>query len=1004
MNRGRFFIPGLLLVLASLSAGFARETHDTPSPVPIFSRAQLKYGLERTDYYNRWIDRPLFADPSLADLPNPPPSHLSRPAFIRTQKIVVESGLSGLAFFPERSDVLKLTAENGIAGFQLLTDLHPNVTIEKMIAAAGQALANPASFRMDGKVVMTSYLPQNKPLEFWAEALQKVRETHGDHFIFLPGIINYGGKSTNAWIPLFDEGKITPDDVAAIKEDLRKWARVTDGLYTTNRPKTKNRTFHTAFYRDFIIRYMKEVLAEPEFAGKKYLGLSALIGHENNTRFGYTLSCEGTATLRESLEASLEARPALIAMPEWDEQNENTSLRPTVYNGRTAMRLLRHYTAGERGQLQEPLPGDDTRIPNFILSYRKRLVLGEELHLELLHIPEHGLDRKLTAQIELRDEKGAVVHTSAPLEVTPGKLWVHTEMIPSERLAGHRYLSPVLTVSDPAGQRTFSDGLQVIDLRATWNWDYKWAMQPLRELLLPTRCDFEVTPPASAERGGNGWLEKILQRFRTPEETQKSSHLPLYTVSARFEADEPLAYVELLDNDDVVYSHAITDPQPREDRQTAVFRLDWQSLEYLNSARPLKGSITLKGAQGSWVPADRMKVEGQRIILDGLVSSIWVQRALLSLPQSQLDAASLEIDLPGIWKGELSLRQVSENEIYGLPGPVGFNLVISRFLRQDRMPYHLNAKAVSFSVPVAADLPRSRLQLQAISVSGKVYRSRPVMVGTSSAPRKVMVFSEHAGQPVSIQVEGTTVPDIIYQFTPERNGAILRASAGRPFWGILGGFSSQATGRGGGESRDGTPFLRPEDYPGKITNGKSARDAANRADAPSDTTPSAPQWVEISPGVHALAFNGKSTFITLPQGAIPRRAGYEITMELMPDHVNGSQLLIANRSYTHGSLSLFLDQGRLKATFLNESADLATLDSGLKIEPGQWSFLRVRCDQKSLVFQVNDQASQPIPLTGPGCYDTPTVVGGYGKEWFAGKIKSLRIRHGSPESTRRHLY
>lgn len=997
----------VLALLCVCSVGFSQQENKPESGIPIFSRAQLKYGLERTDYYSRWVDRPLFMNPSLADIPDPPPNHLSNPAFLRTQKAVVESGLRGLAFFPERSDVLKLTKENAISGFELLVDFPPNVTIEKLLEAAGNALANPASFRIDGKVVMVSYRTQDKPPEFWEEALQKVRETYGDHFIFLPGLITYDGVSANNWIPLFDAGNITSEQEAGIKEDLRKWARVTNGLYTTNRPKAKDWTFHTAFYRDFMIRYMKEVLAEPEFAGKKYLGLSALIGHENNTRFGYTLGSEGTKTLRESLEASLEAEPDFIAMPEWDEQNENTSLRPTVYNGRTAIRLLRYYTAFGQEKLPEPLAGDDTSIPNFILSYRKMLVLGESLTLELVHIPEQGDQKQWTAQLELLDPTDAIVHTSDLLEVSPEKLWVHRETIPSEHFAAHRYLRPRLTVNGPSGKRVFLDGFQVVDLRATWNWDYKWVMQPIRELLTPVRCDFEVVAAEAPQEVKSNWRKKILQWFRKSDE-KVSEHMDggLYNVFVQFEADEPLAYVEVLDNDDVVYSHAISNPQPRETQEQAVFRLDWQSLEHLNSARPLQGSITLKGAQGSWVLADQgvwvpknaMKVEGQSISLDGQFSSIWVQRVLLSLAKEQLDSAVLEIDLQGIWKGEISLRQIMEQEIYGIPGPMGLNLVISRFLRQDRVPNHLNTKAVAFSIPVLPDLPRSRLHLQAISVSGKIYRSDPVVVGEVSSPREIMVFSEHAKEPIALTVDESRVPDIVYEFAPEKTGTILRTSAGRPFWGILGGFSTQATGRGGGESRDGTPFLRPQDYPGKITNGKSASSGENSADNALDMTSSAPAWVEISDGVHALAFNGKSTFLTLPQGVIPRLANYEIHMELMPDHVNGKQFLIGNRSYYQGSLLVFLEDGELKASFLNRDAKVVTLDSGLQMDAGEWSRLRVRCDQNSLVFQVNDQVSETFPLTGPGCFDTLSVVGGYGEEWFAGKIKSLRIQHGSKDS------
>ena len=504
-------------------------------------------------------------------------------------------------------------------------------------------------------------------------------------------------------------------------------------------------------------------------------------------------------------------------------------------------------------------------------------------------------------------------------------------------------------------------------------------------MLVPKSCDFKITPSAEPKSG-------------TP---QDSKNAELLEASAQFASNEPLAYVEILDNDDVIYSHEMTNPMPRETDQTAVFRVDWQSLEHLKNARPLRGSMTLKGAEGSWQVPPNMQLDGQRIYFSGMASSIWVDRALLSLPKNQLDAAVLEIKLPGIWQGELSLRKIYDDGIYGIPGPVGLNFVISRFLRQDHMPKHLGTEAVAFAVPVLPDLPRSRLHLQAITNSGKTYRSPSVVTGQPAGrTEKVIIYSDHAKRPVEVEVDAASVPNIVYEFTPNETGSLLKTSAGRPFWGILGGYSSQATGRGGAESRDGTPFLKESDYPAKISSSQSVSYANDPVSQSADrNVQSAPGWVELAPGSYALAFNGKSTFLTLPQGVIPRRAAFEIQTELMPEHVEGKQLLLSSRSYHSGSLTLFLDRGLLKARFMANPGRESQVNSGLKMVPGQWNDLRVRYDQKAITFQINGQTSRPFPLPGPGLYDTVTVVGGYGKEWFAGKMKSLRIRHALPEKS-----
>ncbi len=951
-------LPGTLTPLGATPAEPRRE------PIPIFSRAQLKYGLERTDYASRWVDRPLYVNPALADPDTDHPGHLARASYRKIQEIVMQYGLRGLAFFPENyrgsTSAYQLTEEHKIPGFELLTDFSVDKSEEDYIGYAGMALANPASFRIDGKVVIVSYLADARPPDYWRKLFTRIREEHGDHFIFLPTLIRFAGETTTHWIPRFDAGTISEEQQKAIRDGIRQWVRATDGLYfeSTASMKTTERNFHEAFYRDFIIRYMREVLAEPEFAGKKYFGLSACIGHENCTRFGYTLSSDGTATLRRSLEAALEARPDVIVIPEWDESNENTSLRPTVYNGRTAMRLLRHYTSQEKGELSEPLPGETIATPNLILSYRKLLMLGEALKLELLHVPEKGTVPAWKVTLELLDPQGKTVHSTKALSVEKGKLWSHDELLPSERFAAHRYLLPRLKVEDGEGKELIYENFQPIDLRPSWNWDYKWVMQPVREILQPKEYSFKVTP-------GEG---SVLE------------------VEASFTADEPLAYVEVLDNDDVVYSYQTTNPLPRENASQAVFRVDWQSLEWLGAARRINGTLTLKGAEGEWKGNRYTRSEGKTLHLNDAPTSIWVQRAVLSVSQKELEEAKLEINLPGIWKGELPLKEVHASGIYGIPGTLGFNLVISRFLRLDHLPEHLNTDSASFRVPILPDLPSSRLGLQAIAVSGKIYRGRPFITGTPTGKmQSVKVFSDHERQPREVKVDSNRVPPIIYEFTPEATGSILKTSAGRPLWGILGGFSTQATGRGGAESRDGTPFLRPEHYPGNITG------EGKKTDLPPPA--SAPKWEEIEPGVHALVFNGESTFVTLPQGAIPRRAGYELTLDFLPDHAEGEQLLLSNRSYYQGTIAISIEEGQIIARFLDDRAEEFVLQSGLHVELGQWNRLKVRYDQARLELELNDTPGSTLAVPGPGLFDTVTTIGGYNRSWFAGKIRSLRIDH-----------
>ncbi len=939
----------------------------------VFSRAQFKYGLERTDYLSRWIDQPLFVDPALRGDTTERQS-IYYPSFRKIQEVVLQYGMDGLGFFPEtsgRAQAYEWAKRSGLKGFHLLTeftpgDLKPGPATPSKMDVVKMALDNPASMRLDGKVVIVSYVADSKPLSYWKKTLGALHKQYGDKFIFLPAVYRFAGKSPAQWQEKFYANTITPQDIEAIKAYLREWARATDGLYYNYviGMRTPERTFDPVVYREFAVRILKSVMAEPEFKDK-YFALAAAVGHENVTRVGYTTSSDGTKTLRHSFEASMSAQPDLIDIPEWDEENENTSLRPTVYNGTSSERIMRYYTSKLRGQAPTPLPGDDTSLPNLIISYRKLLTLGEKLHIELLNVPATDKGSAYTVQLTLEDLDGKTVYTSDVQKFQDNKLTDHTLTLPSETLAAYELLRPRLQIKTDQRTITIEDGLHYIELRPTWNWDYKWVKQPLRDLMHPTKVDFQVGPP---EADGK------------------------QMVTATFAANEPLAYVEVLDNDDIVYIQPpANDPegQWRENAEQVILDINWQSRN--SSAKPfrLQGTIALKNGTARWrLPGDPSsnardplsrgpmpKLNGQTLSLAGLKASNWRGDIFLAIPRSQIDQAVLEIHMPGLFDGELPVKRIIADSVYGIPGPDGFNMVISRYLRQDQMPDHLNATSTQFQVPVLPDLTNSVLHLQAIGVSGHLYRSKPVLANAPSGkPVTVAVYSETQKKPVTVKVASSRVPDIRYVFSPE-HGSALVAEAGCPFWGILGGYFTQVTQRGGGESNDGSPFLKPQFYP-------------------ADATKGAPDWVKTDNGEYALQFDGKGTYVTLPQGVIPRRAGFTISMDIKPDTVEGRQFIIGNRTYYFGSLVVYVNDGKLTADFLNETAGSERgIKSDVSLPAGKWSHLVIRYDQKQLIFSVDGKAGAPLSVEGPGLFDTLSVVGGYDKSWFKGQIKNLRIQH-----------
>ena len=773
---------------------YARKTPRTY----VFSRAQWKYGLQRNDYLNKWVDQPLFVDPSLNDDTG---NTIAYPSFRRIQETVIAYGLDGMGFFPQtsgRAQVYERAMESGLKDFHIVTEFIPGNTKPSRAEVLKMALDNPYSHRIDGKVVILSYRADRESPQWWANELKSLREQHGDDFIFLPSLSRYAGESDAYWTQKYHDNTVTAEDIDNIKRDLREWLTATDGIYVSSISAMRflNRTLDEDYYRNFVIRIYKSVLAEPQFR-EKYFGLSAMVGHENPTRVGSTFSSDATKTLRHSLGVALEAQPDLVNMAEWDEQNENTSVRPTVYNGTSTQRILRYYTGQQRGKHFGPLPGDDVSIPNLIISYRKLLVLGEALDIELLNVPDSNKSTFYTVRLSLQDLQGNTVYQAPEQRFQNDQMQDHTVRIPSETLAQYQVLRPTLEIETEGRKSTFTDGLHYIDLRSSWNWDYKWVKQPLRDLLKPSKVEFAVGE--AADDGAR-------------------------LVTAAFETDEPLAYVQVLDNDNVVY---IAPPEDdplgdkwRENEDQYVISINWQSRHSMSKPLWLNGDITLKNASAKWLlPGGHgtdikgdSEVNGitvssnPQITFARVRSSNWIGRIFLAVPRAQIDGAELEINLADVYQGTIPLRQLIDNSIFGIPGPGGFNMVISRYLRQDKMPHHLNANGANFSTLIWPDLPNSVLHLQAIGKSGRLYRSAPIRIGRLAEEQEtVSVYSETAQNPVEVKVLSNRIPDIRYEFNPAR-GSVLTTKAGRPFWAILGGYFTQATERGGGESNDGSPF------------------------------------------------------------------------------------------------------------------------------------------------------------------------------------------------------
>ena len=441
----------------------------------VLSRSQMKYGLD-DNYLRRWVDRPLLIDPALRVKERK--SAMTLPSYRRILKTVASYGLDGLAFFPEtsgRMGAFEYTDELAVPGISLLPEFIATESLDRKREVLQAAFACRSCVRIDGKILISSYRADSLEAKQWKRLLDALREEFGDVLLFLPAISRPCGEGWNAWIDRFDSKQgISGSDRERLRQYLRTYAVATDGLYLASVASIKkNRRLHHRFYREFLAPVFRDVLAEPDMSGK-ILGLSACVAHINCTRLGYTLSDDGTRTLRNSFEAALSVRPDVIIIPEWDEQNENTSLRPTVDNSFSSRRIVRHYMQRIKGEIPTPIPGDDTSQPNIILSYRKILTLGEEMRFEMLNVPDTDSHQEYSLQLMLRSLEGEVVYRFPQRTFSRGELYDFTEVVPSEALASHSVLVPALEVHCRGEKRLVDRGWRPIQLRSTWNWDYKW--------------------------------------------------------------------------------------------------------------------------------------------------------------------------------------------------------------------------------------------------------------------------------------------------------------------------------------------------------------------------------------------------------------------------------------------------------------------------------------------------------------------------------------------------
>ena len=919
-----------------------------------FARGQLKYGLERNDYLHRWVDRPLFQDSTLRQ--SDTGSFIHDEAWKTMHHVVTDLyKLDGFAFFPMtkgREDLYRVAAKKGFQLFVLPEMVSPKYKIKidwtNYYTLVENALKSQQSYRINGKLLLTTYPGDSDPA-YWQEFKKKMTEKFGDKILIVP----------MHQLPtqiITGTGKLTAKNVQFLADTIRKWLRCVDGYYYNYPPLDEYRRYDDAFDKEVMLPLLTGILAEDEFKGK-LLAWGTKVGHENFYAKGtFTYNCGGTSMLRGSVGSAVAARADVVNLVEWDEQNENTSFRPTLYNSFSTQRIMRYFSGLAKGKLFPRQNGDDAAVPNLILSYRKILVAGETLEFEIVNVPEAESTGKVyDIQFAVKDLNGKVVKKFSG-KMADSKLEALRFNLKVADCLDHHLLIPELTVDG----KVFASGFTPVELRANWNADNKWVKQPLRDVS-PCQAEIKITGI-------------------TPEGMVK--------LQGKVSSQVPLHSVDVVDSGDHIYQHNAN--AILESDEQAVFSILTGGYAYKNLR--IKGEIKVVNASsvkcitqkngkisGCITGTSGWKFPGKRTI-PGTMNSVIMQ---LAVSKKDLDKAFLEVDLTGIipakpefqiFKGKLPLADIIKKQIFAASDRVGGHFIIRHTDIQQIMPAPLNTNTAEFSLMVNPALPQSVYFIEVVDKDRKTFRSMPVTIFKPAGKKSTFSsFDFFDKRRIEVNCDANMLTIQQFSISPEL-GAAVKNSGGNRLCGMLGGNSSWVNN-----------FYFAESY----GHGNLAFKYMSKSIP--DNMKGAPEAVKENDGTYAWQFNGKNN-VSFPQATIYPYSGFELHLNFNADDVQKRQTLITNSDQ---AFALFINKGRIYATFyaMGKAGRRPVIVPGPVLKAKQNIECVVRFDQKTAQIICNNVKGKAVPLAGYALYPAETSIGhGVSNFGFTGKISKVELR------------
>jgi hypothetical protein len=339
----------------------------------------------------------------------------------------------------------------------------------------------------------------------------------------------------------------------------------------------------------------------------------------------------------------------------------------------------------------------------------------------------------------------------------------------------------------------------------------------------------------------------------------------------------------------------------------------------------------------------------------------------LTIPKKDADKAELKFDL-NLGKFNVPVTALAKYGIYGKALPDRAFISLEKLNCLPDIPIEINEKAISFKTKIFSENKFPVYHLRAITESGKIYRSAPVMPKKAQGKTiNINIFSETSGKVKTVDVQEDRVPNLDYIFDPSC-GDIMRCGFGRTWDAEL----------GAGYKYLG-PFNRNRSYP---ENAKFT----------------APKWIKKDK-VWMLKFDGIGNYINFPRETFPR-GSFTIEFDVLPE-ANDARVLFRHRGGYVGSLLLKLIKGKLCAAFTDMDIKTSFFETGLDIPAGKWTHLKVSYNLKEIIFDV-DGKKKSFPFSRRALYFKPAVFGGDTKKefgikedmkFFKGELKSLIIKH-----------